>query len=117
MPENSLPASGNYLALKERGGWRSILIGALRDDGGAPERAGDMKKILDRMSVMCAEARYIYVGTLKLSCAMLLCAFMLLCAPGADFYEQHLAAALYETPQGLLLIATIASVILEEKRG
>ena len=48
--------------------------------------------------------------------AALLCAFMLLTADAG--YEQiKLAAALSETPQGLLLIALIASALLDEKRS
>ena len=69
------------------------------------------------MSRMCLEARYIYMGTLKLACAMLFCAFMLLTMPDAGYYEQKLASAMYEVPQGLLLIATILSVIFEERRA
>ena len=76
-----------------------------------------IKNALRRMSRMCDEAWYIFMGTLKLSCAMLLCAFMLLVAPECGYEQSMLAAALAETPQGLLLIALIASALLEERSG
>ncbi len=66
---------------------------------------------------MCDEAWYIFMGTLKLSCAMLLCAFLLLISPRCGYEESMLAAALAETPQGLLMISLIASALLEERRG
>lgn len=76
-----------------------------------------IRKALYRMTHMCAEAWYIFMGTLKLSCAMLLCAFMLLVSPQVGYHETMLAAALAETPQGLLMVALIASVFLEERHG
>ena len=76
-----------------------------------------IKKAIRRMSLMCDEAWYIWMGTLKLSCAMLLCAFLLLLTPRCGYEEIMLAAALAETPQGLLLIAFIASALLEERSG
>ena len=75
-----------------------------------------LKKTIRRMSQMCDEAWYIFMGTLKLSCAMLFCAFMLLISPGCGYEQTMLSAALSETPQGLLLIALLASVLLEERR-
>ena len=75
------------------------------------------KKAMRRMSCMCSEAWYIWMGTIKLSCAMLLCAFMLLTAPQQGYENTMLAAALAETPQGLLMLALIASVLLEERHG
>ncbi len=76
-----------------------------------------IRKAIRRMSRMCAEAWYIWMGTLKLTCAMLLCAFMLLTAPQQGYENMMLAAALAETPQGLLLVALIASALLEERHG
>ena len=75
------------------------------------------EKAMRRMSRMCDEAWYIFMGTLKLACAMLLCAFMLLSSPQCGYEETMLAAALAETPQGLMMIALIASALLEEKHG
>ena len=76
-----------------------------------------MKKAFTRMTHMCDEAWYIFMGTLKLSCAMLLCAFMLLLQPNCGYEQIMLSAALAETPQGLLLIALIVSVLLEERHS
>lgn len=76
-----------------------------------------IKKAIRRMSRMCDEAWYIFMGTLKLSCAMLLFAFMLLVSPNGGYENMMLAAALAETPQGLLMIALIASALLEERHG
>ena len=76
-----------------------------------------IKKAIRRMSRMCDEAWYIFMGTLKLSCAMLLCAFMLLASPDCGYDKAMLAAALAETPQGLLMIALIASALLEDRHG
>ena len=53
-----------------------------------------IKKAIGRMSRMCDEAWYIFMGTLKLSCAMLLCAFMLLVSPQGGYERTMLAAAL-----------------------
>ena len=75
------------------------------------------KKALQRMSVMCEESWYILMGTIKLSCSMLLCAFMLLTAPQIEYENAMLAAALAETPQGLLMVALIASALLEDRHG
>ena len=74
-------------------------------------------KAMRRMSRMCDEAWYIFMGTLKLSCAMLFCAFMLLISPNCCFDQTMLAAAMAETPQGLLMVALIASALLEERHG
>lgn len=76
-----------------------------------------MKKALRNMSTMCDEAWYIWMGTLKLSCAMLLCAYLLLIWPQCGYDEIMLASALAETPQGLLLIAILASALLEDRHG
>ena len=76
-----------------------------------------IRKAIRRMSRMCGEAWYIFMGTLKLGCAMLLCAFMLLISPDCGYEKTMLAAALAETPQGLLLVAFIASALLEERHG
>ena len=67
------------------------------------------------MSRMCDEAWYIMIGTLRLSCVMLLCAFMLLLHPQGAYEEMMLAAALSETPQGLLLIAVILAALIDER--
>lgn len=76
-----------------------------------------IKKAIRRMSRMCDEAWYIFMGTLKLSCAMLLCAFILLVSPACGYDNTMLASALAETPQWLLMIALIASALLEDRHG
>ena len=75
------------------------------------------RQAMRRMVTMCDEAWYILMGTLKLSCVMLLCAFMLLTAPHPGYEQFMLAAALSETPQGLLMVALIASALLEDRHG
>ena len=69
------------------------------------------------MTSMCDEAWYIFMGTLKLSCAMLFCAFMLLITADCGYEKTMLAAALAETPQGLGIVALITSLLLEEQCG
>ena len=69
------------------------------------------------MSRMCDASWYILMGTLKLSCVMLLCAFMLLTGPRDDYETLMLASALAETPQGLLMVALILSALLEDRHG
>ena len=76
-----------------------------------------IRKAIGRMSRMCDEAWYIFMGTLKLSCAMLFCAFILLVSPQCGYERVMLAASLAETPQGLMMIALIASALLEERHG
>jgi hypothetical protein len=76
-----------------------------------------LRKALCRMTAMCDESWYIFMGTLKLSCAMLFCAFLLVIWPKSGYDELMLASALAETPQGLLLIAILASGLLEERHG
>ena len=77
----------------------------------------NMKKSFIHMSRMCDEAWVIFMGTLKLSCAMLFCAWLLLISPRCGYEETMLSAALSETPQGLLLIALIASALIDERHG
>lgn len=76
-----------------------------------------IKKALLHMTHMCDEAWIIFIGTLRLSCVMLFCAFLLLISPRCGYEEVMLSAALGETPQGLLMIALIASALLDERHG
>ena len=61
----------------------------------------------------------ILLGTLRLSCSMLLCAFMILISAGAptlrnwDLYL--LVEALIRAPAGLLLLAIICVAVIEER--
>ena len=69
------------------------------------------------MTRMCDEAWALFIGTLRLSCAMLFCAWLLLLPPQSGYEQIMLSAALSETPQGLLLIALIASALIDERHG
>lgn len=76
-----------------------------------------MKKAFRQMTRMCDEAWYIFIGTLKLSCAMLLCAFLLLLYPQGGYEQTMLAAALSEAPEGLLLLSIILAALIDERHG
>jgi len=70
------------------------------------------------MSKMCDEAYFVIRSSLILTCVMLaLCLLVLLIAGkfSASTYELHrFAKELFTLPQAILLIAAIASVIMEE---
>ncbi len=59
------------------------------------------------------------LGTLQLSCAMLFCSFTMLVHTGGlsptNFSEYRTAVELANSPVGLLLLASLFSVIAEEK--
>jgi len=78
-----------------------------------------LKKLLMEIAGMCPAARGALAGTLKLSCAMLLCALAILLRIGAvDTGNYHLyitALEMAKTPAGLLLIAAIGTVLIEEQ--
>lgn len=78
-----------------------------------------MKKLICRMLCMCDRAYIVFKYSLILSAVMLFCALIvLLQAQGmtAHSYELHRAAAfLYETPAAILLVASIASVVIEDR--
>lgn len=76
-----------------------------------------LKKSLLGMTHMCKESWCLFMGTLKLSCVMLFCAFLLLIGPERTYDHIKLAASLAETPQGLLLIAILSSALIDERRG
>ena len=65
---------------------------------------------------MCPAAWAIFIHTLRLSCLLLFLSVALLIKTDAVFdYSDHmLAVGLYETPQALLLIASIGSAIIDE---
>ena len=72
-----------------------------------------------RLEEMCDAAFCALMGTLRLSCTMLLCSFAILVHIGGLSAETHdlyrLAMELAASPAGLLLVACIVSVLLEEK--
>ena len=73
-----------------------------------------MKLIVHRMLGMCPLAWRLFLVSLQLSCALLLCALLLYTGvlPAAD--GGKLAAALYELPEALLLIGLLVSVCVED---
>lgn len=77
-----------------------------------------MKKLMLRMSKMCDESFFIIRSSVILTIIMLAgCLFALLMAGGfsADTYELHrLAGELFTLPQAILIIAAIASVVIED---
>lgn len=78
-----------------------------------------MKNLLNFILGMCPVARSALVGTLRLSCTMLLCAFIIIIDIGAvNISNYHLyitALEMARVPAGLLLIAAIGTVIIEEQ--
>ncbi len=72
-----------------------------------------------RLASMCDAAFFVLLGTLRVSCAMLLCSFSLLVHIGeltpANYNLYRTAVELAVSPAGLLLLAVIVSVIMEEK--
>lgn len=77
-----------------------------------------MKKLLIRMSKMCDVSYFIIRSSVILTCIMFACCLLaLLMASGfsADTYELHrLAEELFRLPQAILIIAAIASVVIED---
>lgn len=77
-----------------------------------------LRSTLRRMLSMCPDAWYIFIRSVQLCCLLLFCAFMLLLewdgsmTNGYDLYMT--AMGLMETGQGLLLIAGILSVCIED---
>ena len=63
----------------------------------------------------------IVIRALQLSCVMLFCAYMLLMEAGPFTYAtsdlHYIACELISQPQAILLLATLASVIVEERQG
>ena len=78
-----------------------------------------LKKAAQGILGMSETAASLLTGVLKLSCAMLLCAFAVFISIGAptlrnwDLYQ--LALELCRAPAGLLLAAVICAVSIEER--
>ena len=81
--------------------------------------ADAMKKLLNRMSLMCDEAFFVIKSSVILTVVLLFCCLVLLLAAGrfsSDTYNIYrLAEELFRLPQAVLFIAAIGSVILEEQ--
>ncbi len=76
-----------------------------------------IKKIIRRMLAMHPAAWYIFINSIKLSCAILAVS-VLLFAAGSEPYQDSLisaAIALSELPQAILLLAVIVSVCIEDR--
>lgn len=77
-----------------------------------------MRKLLHRMSKMCDEAYFIIRSSLILTCMMLACCLLALLIAGkftANTYELHrFAKELFTLPQAILIIAAIASAVIED---
>ena len=77
-----------------------------------------MKKIISRMLRMHPAAWFIFINSLRISCALLAVSVILFVICGGDYvlhYDTYYAAlTLSETPPALLLLSTIASVSVEE---
>ena len=78
-----------------------------------------MKGFFRCLRQMSPEAYSMLLGTLRVCCTMLFCAFMLLVhsqSPGADRLLLFLTASeLYRAPLGMLLLGVIFCPILEER--
>ena len=76
-----------------------------------------LRAVVRRMLAMSEPAWTIFSRSLQISCMLLFCSFLLLLDTGplVQSYPQYITAlALYETPQGILLLGLILSVCLEE---
>lgn len=73
-----------------------------------------MKLIVNRMLGMCAPAWRLFLISLRLSCALLLCSLLLYTGVLPEPGSSHLAAALYELPQAILLLGLLGSVCVED---
>ncbi len=76
-----------------------------------------LKRAISNILSLCDEARYIFMGTLKLSCAMLAMGLVLAVLYDCGFDRQvyMLARSYYELPQGFILVGTVLSVLVEER--
>ena len=77
-----------------------------------------LKKTVRRMLSMKPDAWYVFIRSIQLCCLLLLCAFALLVECNGDLlgrYPLYISAqSLNETAQGILLVALILSVCIEE---
>ena len=77
-----------------------------------------LRRTVRCMLDMKPEAWYIFLRSLQLSCVLLLCAFALLLEYNGDMLGKYplymTAQSLNESAQGILLVALILSVCMEE---
>lgn len=78
-------------------------------------------RTIRRILAMSTLSWEIVIRALQLSCVMLFCAYMLLMEAGPFTYAtsdlHYIARELISQPQAILLLATLASVIVEERQG
>ena len=77
-----------------------------------------LRQTIRRMLAMKSDPWYLFLRSLQLCCVLLLCAFALLLEYNGDQLGKYplymTAQSLNETAQGILLIAIILSVCMEE---
>ena len=77
-----------------------------------------LRKTVRRMLDMKPDAWYIFLRSLQLCCMLLLCAFALLLEHNGDMLGKYplymTAQSLNESAQGILLVAIILSICMEE---
>ena len=77
-----------------------------------------LRRTIRRLLDMKPDAWYIFLRSLQLSCLLLLCAFALLLEYNGDMLGKYplymTAQSLNESAQGILLVALILSVCMEE---
>ena len=77
-----------------------------------------LRQTVRRMLDMKPDAWYIFLRSLQLCCMLLLCAFALLLEYNGDMLGKYplymTAQSLNESAQGILLVAIILSVCMEE---
>ena len=76
-----------------------------------------LRAVLGRMLRMSEPAWTIFIRSLQLSCLLLFCSFLLNLEPGSlvrGCAQRMTAQALYEAPQGVLLVGQLLAVFLED---
>lgn len=77
-----------------------------------------LRKTIERMLCMKPDPWYIFLRSIQLCCVLLLCAFALLVEYNGDMLGKYplysTAQSLNETAQGILLVAVLLSVCMEE---
>ena len=80
-----------------------------------------MKKTIKRMLCMCPASWYIFMGSIRLCCFMLLGAMLLLIVWNGSMYQNYelymTALSIIESTQGVLLAAVLFSVLIEERHS
>ena len=77
-----------------------------------------LRRTVERMLAMKPGPWYLFIRSIQLCCVLLLCAAALLAECRGDLLGRYglyaLAQSLNETAQGILLIAVLASVCMED---